>query len=223
MAYDPNNDGDTPIPGTVHLVDLLGTMTGRHAESGQRDIVLVPSPSSDPDDPLNWSAPRKALSTVCMCMYTLMVGIASAAIYSVLVPISEETGISLTTLNQGTGYMFLFFGWGCLVWQPLALQYGKRPVYLFSMLATLATQVWAAHTKTSGQWIASKIVQGFVGAPIESLCEISVTDTYFMHERGRYIALYGLLLAGSNFFAPIIAGFIADGQGWRWVLVNQAS
>ncbi|KAF9734561.1 hypothetical protein PMIN06_001255 [Paraphaeosphaeria minitans] len=218
MAYDPNNDGDTPIPGTVHLVDLLGTMTGRHAESGQRDIVLVPSPSSDPDDPLNWSAPRKALSTVCMCMYTLMVGIASAAIYSVLVPISEETGISLTTLNQGTGYMFLFFGWGCLVWQPLALQYGKRPVYLFSMLATLATQVWAAHTKTSGQWIASKIVQGFVGAPIESLCEISVTDTYFMHERGRYIALYGLLLAGSNFFAPIIAGFIADGQGWRWVL-----
>lgn len=31
----------------------------------------------------------------------------------------------------------LFFGWGCLVWQPLALQYGKRPVYLFSILATM--------------------------------------------------------------------------------------
>lgn len=116
--------------------------------------------------------------------------------------------------------MFLFFGWGCLIWQPLALQYGKRPVYLISMLATLATQVWAAHTDTNGKWIASKIIQGFVGAPIESLCEISVTDVYFTHERGRYIALYGLLLAGSNFFAPIIAGFIADGQGWRWVLVR---
>lgn len=35
--------------------------------------------------------------------------------------------------------MFLFFGWGCIIWQPLALQYGKRPVYLFSILATL---VW---------------------------------------------------------------------------------
>lgn len=31
--------------------------------------------------------------------------------------------------------------------------------------------------------------------------------------------MYGLLLAGSNFFAPIIAGFIADAQGWQWVLV----
>jgi MFS family permease len=45
-----------------------------------------------------------------------------------------------------------------------------------------------------------------------------VTDIYFQHERGTYIALYALLLAGSNFFAPIIAGFIADGQGWEWVL-----
>ena len=43
-------------------------------------------------------------------------------------------------------------------------------------------------------------------------------DSYFQHERGTYIALYALLLAGSNFFAPIISGFIADGQGWQWVL-----
>ena len=44
------------------------------------------------------------------------------------------------------------------------------------------------------------------------------SNSYFQHERGTYIALYALLLAGSNFFAPIIAGFIADGQGWQWVL-----
>jgi MFS family permease len=151
-------------------------------------------------------------------MYTLMVGIASAAIYSVLEPISDATGLTLGDLNAGTGYMFLFFGWGCLVWQPLALQYGKRPIYLISILATMAIQVWAPYTTTNGQWIANKILQGFFGAPIESLCEISVTDIYFTHERGFYMAIYGLFLAGSNFFAPIIAGFIANGQGWKWVL-----
>lgn len=147
-----------------------------------------------------------------------MVGIASAAIYSILIPISEATGLTLGDLNAGTGYMFLFFGWGCLFWQPLALQYGKRPVYLISIIATLAIMVWAPYTKTNGQWIANKILQGFFGAPIESLCEASVTDIYFTHERGFYMAMYGLFLAGSNFFAPIIAGFIADGQGWEWVL-----
>ena len=34
-----------------------------------------------------------------------MVGIASAAIYSVLEPIAEDTGLTLGDLNAGTGYM----------------------------------------------------------------------------------------------------------------------
>ena len=34
------------------------------------------------------------------------------------------------------------------------------------------------------------------------------------------MSLYAFMLAGSNFFAPIIAGFIADAQGWQWVLVD---
>lgn len=36
--------------------------------------------------------------------------------------------------------------------------------------------IWVPYTKTNGQWIASKLLQGFFGAPIESLCEISVAD-----------------------------------------------
>lgn len=55
-----------------------------------------------------------------MNRYCLAIGIASAAIYSVLVPISAATGLSVGDLNSGTEYMFLTFGWGCLIWQPLA-------------------------------------------------------------------------------------------------------
>lgn len=71
--------------------------------------------------------------------YCLSIGIASAAIYSILVPISAATNLTLGDLNAGTGYMFLTLGWGCLVWQPLAQKYGKRPVYLLSLLATLVS------------------------------------------------------------------------------------
>lgn len=145
------------IPGTVHLVDLEGTVHALHASGGQRDIVLVPAPSAHPDDPLNWSPRRKLLSLTCLCMYActsspvtgsvtdwvhsyiLATGICSAAIYSVLVPISLDTNLSVSDLNAGTGYMFLLLGWGCLFWQPLAQQYGKRPVYLTSTLATMVS------------------------------------------------------------------------------------
>jgi MFS family permease len=58
---------------------------------------------------------------------------------------------------------------------------------------------------------------GFFVAPVEALPEISVTDVYFTHQRGKYMGFYALSLAGSNYFAPIICGFIADGQGWQWV------
>jgi len=32
-----------------------------------------------------------------------------------------------------------------------------------------------------------------------------------------YMGLYAFFLAGSNYFAPVICGFIADNQGWKWV------
>ncbi|PCD30362.1 hypothetical protein AU210_010044 [Fusarium oxysporum f. sp. radicis-cucumerinum] len=205
------------VPGTVLLVDFDGTLDTRHAQ-GHRDIVLVPTPSEDPDDPLNWSRWRKTLLMATLCVYCLAIGIASAAIYSVLVPISAATGLSVSDLNSGTGYMFLTFGWGCLIWQPLAQKFGKRPVYLLSLLGTTGIMIWAPHATTNGQWIANKVLQGTFGAPVESLCEISVSDAYFAHERGTYIAYYALFLGGANFVAPVISGFINDGQGWEWVL-----
>lgn len=60
---------DRFVPGSVHLVDLGSTLKAKHASGNQRDVLLVPAPSSHADDPLNWSAWRKAQSTACIAMY----------------------------------------------------------------------------------------------------------------------------------------------------------
>ncbi len=49
-------------------------------------------------------------------------------------------------------------------------------IWLTSLLVQKAIMIWAPYTTSNGQWIANKILQGFFGAPIESLCEISVSD-----------------------------------------------
>ena len=53
------------VPGTVHLVDLEHTLHTRHAGNDTGDIVLDPTPSTDPNDPLNWSSRRKIMAMIC--------------------------------------------------------------------------------------------------------------------------------------------------------------
>jgi hypothetical protein len=36
--------------------------------------------------------------------------------------------------------------------------------------------VWQPHIRSNGGWIAAKVLQGFFGAPMESIAEITVSD-----------------------------------------------
>lgn len=94
-------------PGTVRLIDMGGNLdSSKHAEGkGEQDIILVPHPSEDPEDPLNWTFKRKILATSCVLVYTIMIAIPSSAVYSVVTPIRQHTSLSLTDINNGTGIM----------------------------------------------------------------------------------------------------------------------
>jgi hypothetical protein len=86
-------------------------MAMKHADGKDvNDIVLIPRPSDDPDDPLNWSFRRKLLATSCVVVYTMLLAIPSSAVYSVVTPIRKATGLTLTDLNNGTGIMVSLAG-----------------------------------------------------------------------------------------------------------------
>jgi MFS family permease len=202
------------VPGTVFLIDVARN----DHRSSHDEIVLIPKPSADPEDPLNWPPARK-MTTVCMAyLYVFGTGIASSLQYSVLNDITRDTGISTANLVQGTGLMFLFFGWACLIWQPLALAYGRRGVYMITMLLAVPMMEWTAYSTSSGEWVAHRVLIGIIASPIESLCEVTIFDLYFAHNRGTYMALYVSVLFGSNFLAPLVAGWFNDAYGWRWTM-----
>jgi len=69
------------VPGTVLLIDTDHGVHGKHL-GGDRDIVLVPQPSSDPEDPLNWTPKRKGLAIGMVFCYTIGVAISTAVQYS---------------------------------------------------------------------------------------------------------------------------------------------
>ncbi len=59
------------IPGTVQLVDLEQSAATQHA-GNHGDIILVPTPSRDPNDPLNWSPGRKRMHLVCLMVSVIV-------------------------------------------------------------------------------------------------------------------------------------------------------
>ena len=62
-----DNIDESQVPGTVQLVDLEESIATRHVK-GHHDIILVPTPSADPDDPLNLSPGRKRLALLCIML-----------------------------------------------------------------------------------------------------------------------------------------------------------
>ncbi|KAK3348934.1 major facilitator superfamily transporter [Lasiosphaeria hispida] len=218
MLYAPPTadfDAVVAVPGTVHLVDVGGQQASTKSRNG---IELIPRPSDDPDDPLNWSDSRKRLSALMVVVYTVGIGMPLTLQYSVLADITHDTGISTASLVEGTGFMFLLLGLGCLFWQPIAQTYGRRGVYLGSTLGCVPLMVWTAYSKSAGEWYAHRILAGFFAAPIESLPEISIPDVFFAHDRGAWMSLYVFALFGSNFLAPLCAGWLAEACGWRWTM-----
>lgn len=77
-------------PGTVTLEDL-------HRTNDQ--LVLQPPPTSDPNDPLNWSKLRKAVNFGLVSYYVLWTFVQLDIGFTAWGPMIEEFNLSIDTLN----------------------------------------------------------------------------------------------------------------------------
>lgn len=204
------------IPGTVLLVDAQGVVDAEHGQQA-RDILLIPQPSNDPDDPLRWTATRKRRNMICALMWCFF----DAALISGLSPayllIEKDTGISVADLSTGNGLLFLFLGWGAMITQCLALNYGRRITLLMSVILAAGMTLWTAYIRSRGEFFANRILLGIFCSPQETLIEVIVGDIFFAHDRGFYMGAYSWTLWCGAFLCPVATGYVAQNLGWRWI------
>jgi MFS family permease len=78
--------------------------------------------------------------------------------------------------------------------------------------------VWLgiASTKNYPTFLAGRAFLGLFEAPIESIVPSTVTDIFFLHERGEKISVYGLGVLGGNEIGPLISAYIIQALGMNW-------
>ncbi|KAF1837912.1 MFS general substrate transporter [Decorospora gaudefroyi] len=209
---DSHREEDTNFwaPGTVRLEQLL--VTGSTTE-----LLLHPVPSSDPDDPLNWSTTRKALNFGLVGFFVLWTFVHLQIGSTSWGPLMMELHFTIDDLNNAVAISCAGLAVGCMLFMPFVHKYGRRPLYLISLTLQLGSVVWQAKTKSVGDWMGSNLIAGLGGAISEAVVQITIADLFFVHQHGTMNAWYLIFTSVGASLGPVASGFVVESQGWRWI------
>ncbi|KAK2035601.1 MFS general substrate transporter [Colletotrichum zoysiae] len=195
-------------PGTVLL-------RGYEQAAESTAFVVSPTPSSDPNDPLNWPSWRKHLN------YGLTIAVTVAAFTNISIQIvfwqqmKVDLGLSISHLSHAQSAQLAGLATGCIFFIPFTIKYGRRSTYLASTAVSAAVAWWTASMHTNTELIITNIITGLAGAINETAVQMTIADLFFVHQRGSANGLYFIAVMTGSFLTPLAAGTQAATQGWR--------
>ncbi|KAK5230381.1 hypothetical protein LTR47_007797 [Exophiala xenobiotica] len=207
------------VPGTVlletlnHVVNTTDTTgphelkrgTGRHSH-----IVLVPQPSEDLNDPLNWPLWQRDVIFIIYCYCTiLVVGSIGPLLSSSAFILLEEFHVGFADISLLTGYNLIAVGAMGIFMSAACRKYGKRPGFLFSMICAFGGTIWGGTATSYNSLVGARVLQGLGISAFESVMYAVVGDLYFVHERGIRTALFTTCLSGLARLPAMLAGHLA--------------
>ncbi|KAI4285925.1 MAG: hypothetical protein L6R38_000290 [Xanthoria sp. 2 TBL-2021] len=212
------------VPGTSYVLDdasrpalpqNLGANPVKYDKSNT--IILVPQPSEDPNDPLNWPLWKRDIILLILSTISVIASTLSPLLAANTVTLAIFFGRDFTQMALLTGYHLCGVGVAGFIFVASARIWGKRHLYLLGTVLIIISSAWGGAAGTNyASLLWARVVQGIGLAPFEALVNASVGDLYFVHERGKRMALSNLALFGGAFFTPVLVGKITQTIGWEW-------
>ncbi|NPV87365.1 MAG: MFS transporter [Anaerolineae bacterium] len=107
------------------------------------------------------------------------------------------------------------------VYGKLSDIFGRRRLYVFSMLLFLAGSVLCALSRTMEQLIVFRAIQGLGAGGVLPLAFTIIGEIFTLEERARMQGLFSGVWGVSSVIGPFIGGFLVDRVAWQWVfLIN---
>ncbi|CAG9942530.1 unnamed protein product [Clonostachys rosea f. rosea IK726] len=203
------------IPGTEVMTDVEEKHLA-HAHNTASSAILIPQPTNDPHDPLNWSLWWKTLVMVNQGFFVISSVIPALSI-APLTPLFMETwNRSLTDVALLTGVTVMLLGYCNFIIIPCSEIFGRRITLMCCCLLNMAALIWSATANSYGSFLGARILTGTGASANESIMNVVVADMYFLHERGKYVGSYFWCYFVGLFLGPVIAGAVADRVSYRW-------
>jgi hypothetical protein len=176
--------------------------------------ALVPTPTSDEMDPLNWSKLQKYILISIVCYnYFLFTYLTTATVPSFLL-LQEQFGASYSEINWTLAIPALGLAVGPLFCSALADTYGRRLVMTVgTCVALIASGCTSIKGISYSGYMAARFFQGFGSSPASTVGLSVINDISFEHERGFRIGLWVMAIDTGIFFGGM-SRFPALGCMW---------
>ncbi|KIE02289.1 major facilitator superfamily transporter, partial [Metarhizium majus ARSEF 297] len=174
-------------------------------------VELVPQPSDDPDDPLNWPRWRKDLNLFSLLVMVGLIGGMKTVFITTAGSLATHYRVSNMAIGALTAGPLMVSTLTSLVGSIVAKLYGKRPVYLTSTLFLFFGTIWNMTAGDNyGSCLGARVFQGLGWGSFETLVMGSIQDTYFEHERNLPVSIYNLLTITTTWGAPLLGGLASS-------------
>ncbi|KAI5784906.1 major facilitator superfamily domain-containing protein [Pyronema domesticum] len=188
----------------------------KYDTTGKKPVVLIPQPSDDPNDPLNWSLFKRDVITTVLCIVSIMAATLGPLLAANTVALAFFWQRTFTDIALLTGYHLLGVGVAGFIFVPSARVWGKRHLYILGTVLLIASSIWGGAAKSYKSLLWARIIQGVAITPFEALVNASIGDLYPVHMRGKRMAFTNFALFGGAFFTPVIVGKMTRDMSWRW-------
>ncbi|KAE8138805.1 major facilitator superfamily domain-containing protein [Aspergillus pseudotamarii] len=132
-------------------------------------------------------------------------------------PMGSDASAHISRISFFYSTTFLMQGVGMLFWMPLIIKFGRRPIYVISFVLYVGTGLWCGFAKTYSVELAGRVIMGLAAGAGECLGPMTITDIFFLHERGAAMSLYTAALSVGVAAGIIIDGVITISLHWRYI------
>ncbi|GIZ44837.1 hypothetical protein CKM354_000802300 [Cercospora kikuchii] len=202
------------IPGTEVMKDF-GDIHFAHAGGADTGSVLVPQPSNNANDPLNWSTTWKLIVAISQLLYVWVLVCTALSLAPLFPFLGQEFHLDQQQLSLLTGLNVITLGFANVLIVPISNIFGRRPTAIFFGVLVVLTNIWQALASSHQSLLAARACNGIVAATSETIMVQTIADMFFLHERGTWMAAYFTFYFSGAFLGPIMAGTIGSHHGWR--------